>query len=93
MDRLEARKTMVGKFLQAKRIAAKMSQAQVAEALNYTTPQFISNWERGVAMPPKDNLPVLCALYEIKPKALIDLMARCEDTCYRRELQDAFRAS
>lgn len=52
------------KILKDMRENAGLSQADVAEALNYTTPQFISNWERGVSFPPIKVIPKLAKLYK-----------------------------
>lgn len=41
-----------GKFLKAKREAAGVTQAEVAEVFGHTTPQFISNVERGLCVFP-----------------------------------------
>jgi ribosome-binding protein aMBF1 (putative translation factor) len=47
-----ARKHTVGKFIQRARENAGLTQKQIADGLGYTTAQFVSNWERGIAMPP-----------------------------------------
>lgn len=36
-----------GEFLKQKRIEAGISQAKISDALGFTTPQYISNIERG----------------------------------------------
>ena len=41
-----------GNFFKKKRIASGVTQQEIADSLGYTTPQFISNWERGVSHPP-----------------------------------------
>ena len=37
-----------GAYLKSKRTKAQLSQTEVSEALGYTSPQFISNFERGL---------------------------------------------
>ena len=51
------------KELKTLRMKAGLSQKEVASSLGYTTAQFISNIERGVAMPPIKDLPKLAKLY------------------------------
>lgn len=45
-----------GDFLREKRMKAGLSQKEVALGLGYTTPQFISNWERGLSNPPISSI-------------------------------------
>lgn len=42
-----------------------LSQADVSNAIGYTTPQFISNWERGVSVPPVSAVRKLADLYKV----------------------------
>ncbi len=59
----------VGQFvvlLKEKRVAAGFSQRDVSDKLGYSTPQFISNWERGVSLPPLGKLKRLEDLYGVK---------------------------
>ncbi len=53
----------LAELLKQKRIKAGLSQRDVSNALGYSTPQFISNWERGVSTPPMDAMPKLAELY------------------------------
>jgi len=59
-------------FLKQARLAAKLSQSQVAKQLGYFTPQFISNWERGQSNPPVSQLKRIAALYKIAPDGLFE---------------------
>jgi transcriptional regulator with XRE-family HTH domain len=38
------------------RHAANMSQGDVAKKMGYSSPQFVSNWERGLSMPPPGSV-------------------------------------
>lgn len=66
--------TKLAKCLKERRVAAGLSQWDVASALGYTTAQFISNWERDVSTPPRDTLPTLAVLYRMKLHQLADLI-------------------
>lgn len=55
----------IGKYLQEKRIAAGLSQGDVSDKLGYSTKQFVSNWERGVSLPPGKNFKLLCTLLKL----------------------------
>ena len=55
----------LSEFLKSKRVAANLTQMDVAEALGYTSAQFISNWERGLSSPPIPTLKKLCKMYKM----------------------------
>jgi transcriptional regulator with XRE-family HTH domain len=71
---LDIRQKHVGRFLKTKREKAQLTQQDVSRQLDYTSPQFVSNWERGVSLPPMEVLPRLASLYAIGPKEMIDTM-------------------
>lgn len=56
---------MLSEFLKTKRIEAGLSQADISKALGYSTPQFISNWERGISAPPVSHVKKLANLYKV----------------------------
>ncbi len=56
------------------RIDANHTQAQVADHLGYATPQFISNWERGVSTPPINAIKKLSALYKVDAESIFKLI-------------------
>lgn len=62
----------MGEFLRSHREAAGLTQSDVSHRLGYGSPQFISNWERGVSLPPLEVVPVLTRLYGIEPRVVID---------------------
>jgi transcriptional regulator with XRE-family HTH domain len=63
----------IGEYFRDRRIDAGLTQADVAQALGLSTGQFISNWERGVSMPPMDYLPKLVKLYKMSKSELVEL--------------------
>ncbi len=56
--------------------AANLSQKQVAQAMNYSTNQFVSNWERGVSYPPITSLRVLSRLYKVDANEIFDIVLK-----------------
>lgn len=64
----------IGKFLKYQREKAGLSQRQVAEKLGYTTPQFVSNWERGIISPPLTTMATLVKMYSMSSKELLELL-------------------
>ena len=55
---------IIGKNLTTLRLEFKMTQAELAEKLNYTD-KSVSKWENGDAMPPVDTLKSLADLYGV----------------------------
>lgn len=85
---------ILGHFLKSAREKAGFTQHEVAKRLSYTSPQFISNWERGISSPPLDVLPRLSTLLRISPKSLIETLHKYQDELLklqRQELNEIFR--
>jgi transcriptional regulator with XRE-family HTH domain len=66
----------LGEFLKSKRESVGYSQGEVAKKLKYTSPQFISNWERGVSSPPIKVLKHVADLYKVSTDELFDLILK-----------------
>ena len=64
----------LGGFIRKMRLEKEYSQAELAANLGYTSPQFISDWERGISSPPLKKLHELSVLLEVKVDALFDLL-------------------
>ena len=54
--KIKKRYTALAEFMRDARLAAGKTQRQLAKCLRYSTPQFISNWERGIAPVPLDHI-------------------------------------
>ena len=67
-----------GRYLAEKRVAAGFTQREVADTLGYSSAQFISNFERGIAVPPLAKLKVLLGMYKMPMDTVLDLILRCE---------------
>ena len=77
---------VLGDFLQSKRVKAGLSQGDVATKLGYSSPQFISNFERGLCAPPLNKLKLLVSLYDLNSEELIRLMLKEEEKNLRKHL-------
>ena len=89
----DLRRRIVGDFFRKERIRAGLTQADLARRLEYTTAQFVSNWERGVALPPLATLPKLARLLGVSPDVVIKVMIAYEEERFdagRRRLLSAF---
>ena len=74
MSKAKPSADLLGEFLQQKRNAAGFSQLDISTKLGYSTPQFISNWERGVAAPPINALKKIAQLYGISADELFEVV-------------------
>lgn len=66
----------LGTYLKKKRELADVSQTELAKKLGYTSPQFVSNWERGLAAPPPEKMKVLVKTLRIPERELIEMLTR-----------------
>jgi transcriptional regulator with XRE-family HTH domain len=77
-------KSNLSAFLKKKRVEAGLTQSEVAQELGYSSPQFISNWERGLANPPVFILRNLTKLYKVSADEMFTkLMAEVERDLHR----------
>lgn len=67
-----ANKNMLSEYLRKKRVSANISQREVSKHLGYSTPQFISNWERGVSYPPVFAIKKIASLYGVPAEELFE---------------------
>lgn len=66
------KKTLLAELLAEKRIAANLTQKEVAEQLGYETAQYVSNWERGISQPPVQSLKKIAYLYRTSAQELFE---------------------
>jgi transcriptional regulator with XRE-family HTH domain len=70
--------TDFGHFLAGSRESNGLTQRQVSLKLGYSSAQFISNFERGIATPPIKKAKVLCELYRIPAPTMAAELSRAE---------------
>lgn len=61
-------------FLRQKREEAGLSQGDVSRKLKYSTPQFVSNWERGLSSPPLKVLKQVAEMYRVPSDQLFEMI-------------------
>ena len=79
-------------FLQQSRANAGFTQKDISKKLGYTSPQFISNWERGVSQPPLNVIHKLIKLYSINRDELFDVLLNQTVTDVTRDLREKYYA-
>lgn len=63
------------------------SQRTVAKELGYSSPQFISNWERGLCGPPLKKLPRIIDLYKLNKGDVVTVMMKA----YKKEIERSIK--
>jgi transcriptional regulator with XRE-family HTH domain len=66
----------LGSFIKRNRMARGLSQAELSLNLGYMSPQFISDWERGISSPPIKKLPELASLLKVKVDIIFNLLVK-----------------
>lgn len=77
---------VLGNYLKQKRKASGLTQWEVAKELGYTSPQFISNFERGLCAPSFDTLPLLIKMYRIPQNEILELLLKQQEEYLREKL-------
>lgn len=85
------KKKSLAEILHGYRVGANLTQAQVADHLGYSTPQFISNWERGVSAPPINMIKKLSALYRVDAEEMFKLIEEQTIKEVRRSFEKKYR--
>ena len=84
-------RTQLASFLKKKRVEAGLTQSEVASQLGYSSPQFISNWERGLANPPVFILRNLTKLYKVPADEMFNKLLQEVERDLHREFYNPRR--
>jgi transcriptional regulator with XRE-family HTH domain len=76
----------IGGYLRDLRVKSGFTQRVVADHLEYSSAQFISNFERGIAIPPLKKLKALLRLYRGNMEKTIELVLSARRAEMRDEL-------
>lgn len=76
----------VSDYLRQARIKAGLSQANLSEELGYTSPQIVSNWERGLCGAPLDKLYDLSDILKLNKKELITLLLNEQEALLKTKI-------
>jgi len=77
----------LGELLRKKREAAGLTQMDVAEKAGLSSPQFISNIERGACGAPLKLLDLMIRLYRMEPGVIVKLLLENSKENLRRHLK------
>lgn len=83
----------LAEYLKQSRIKSGKSQADVATYLGYSTPQFISNWERGISHPPINAIRALAQYYNLSEEELFRVIEEATIEEVANSLRNKFQSS
>lgn len=76
----------LGRYLKNARVSQNLTQMDVAERIGLTSPQFISNWERGLCSVSVSTIKKLIRIYKLDKKEVISLLLDIEEKHIRKNL-------
>ena len=82
----------IGLFLKSHRDKRNMSQKQVSDKLGYSSAQFISNIERGVAPVPSALFLELIGMYKIPEREILEFLMDEQKKALQRLLKKKKKA-
>ncbi len=85
MEKTQIRK--LGEYLREKRVKADLTQGFVAQKMGFTSPQFISNIERGLCSPPMDVLKRMIRLYKLRSPEVVRVLTRLQEEYFEKSLR------
>jgi transcriptional regulator with XRE-family HTH domain len=77
----------VGALIKQYRLDAGLSQGDLAKKLGYTTPQFVSNWERELCQPPAASLGKIAEILGCEPQNFVERCINIMMRVYEKDLR------
>lgn len=90
---MKRKSSSVSEFLREARLKSGLSQAELSEKLGYTSPQIVSNWERGLCWAPLDKLYDISQILKLNKAQLIDLLMAEQEALIRSKVMGKARTS
>ena len=81
--------TKMGQELKKLRLKTGLKQKEVAAQLGYSSPQFVSNWERGISSPPVKVLKQLAGIYNTNPERLFQKLRKAINDQMQKEFENS----
>lgn len=75
-----------GKFMAKERQKSGKTQGEISRALGYTSPQFLSNFERGLCVFPLPKLKELCGHINTPPLKIYGILLAMEQKRLKKGL-------
>lgn len=69
-------RSLNGPKLKKMREKVELTQNDVAKSLGHSTPQLVSNWERGMCALPTTSILPVAKIYKVKPAVLLAMATK-----------------
>lgn len=76
----------LGKLFKSHREKLSITQRQASDKLGYSSPQFVSNFERGLCALPLKKIRILIELYEMDANNVADIIIDFQSKIIRKNL-------
>ncbi len=90
MKKPKIERNSLGIFLKEHRLKRNLSQGDLAQALRYDSPQYISDWERGVSSPPLKKIVQVSQILHVRVDRIFDLLLESSKKKLEEDLAEAF---
>ena len=84
---IEYNRKELGQYLKDCRQKSGLTQGEVSNRLGYSSPQFVSNIERGTSVAPIPMLARLMRLYKSNPDDIVEIILRTQKLIVRKGLK------
>ena len=68
----------LGQWLLNERCVSGHTQKELASICGFKTPQFVSNWERGISYPSFESIKPLAKAFRMKKEKLVEMIFECK---------------
>lgn len=82
----------LGSYMRKMRVKADKSQGEIAKAAGFTSPQYISNIERGICAIPNRVLKIMIAQYSIDTEDFLEFLADIKMDYYKKVFSKELRS-
>ncbi len=76
----------LGKLFKLERVKTGLSQGKVCKALGYSTPQYLSNFERGLCSMPLEKLKRMIDMYSMDGEEVVRMIVDLQSKFLRTQL-------
>lgn len=76
-----------GEAFKKERKQAGVSQGKISKSMGWSSPQFVSNWERGLSYPSQESLKTICDKFSMDYDKMVSIILK-EKT---QALRDAWK--
>ena len=85
---LDSERVSFGAYLRQSRQNAKITQKKLSIRLGYSSPQFVSNWERNMSFPSPEKIAAIASVLGIRAADIVEALIEEKTLKLRRKLDE-----